>query len=143
MAPARSVNRVGFEQSEPNRHQDPAFDRNPSVARRDKTPSRSDRLQSGVVERIEPRRVRNLGALDRAVGADQHPDRHGPLLFAPPRDSWVDGRRITTVIRMRSRIGVVAGAAIGDAGRPRPTTSAAVGSDGGRTSTSRVAMRRG
>ena len=102
MVPARSVNRVGFKQRKPNRHQDPAFDRNPIVARRYKTPSRSDRLQRCVIERVEPGRIRDFGALDGSVGADQNPDRHGALLLAPPRNSRIDRRRITAVIRMRS-----------------------------------------
>src|SRR5580704_3140421 len=69
-----SAHGICLEQGESDRNQDPAFDRKPVVARGYETPSRSDRLERGVVERVEARRIRNFRTLDGTVRADQHFD---------------------------------------------------------------------
>src|SRR5208282_3283734 len=100
-----STNGAGLDQGKAYRHEHPAFDGETVVARRHKAPSGADRLQRGVVERVGAGGVCNIGALDGAVGAHEHPDRHGALQPAPARDSGIGGWRIAGVIGVRERIG--------------------------------------
>ena len=117
---------------------------NSGAARRHKAPSRADGLERGGVERVEAGRIRDFGAFDGTVGAHQHPDSHGALLLAPARERGIGRGRIAGVVGVRGRIGASAGAAIGGAGRPRPTTvQAAVATNSGHMSAGRVAWRRG
>jgi len=106
------MGRVGLDQGKAYRHQDPAFDGKSAVAGRHKAPSRPNGLQRSVVERVEPRRIRNFGALYGTVSTDHHADRHGALLRASPRDGRVSGGRISRVIGVSDRIWIAAVAAV-------------------------------
>ncbi len=142
---------VGLDQGKAYRHQDPAFDGKSAVAGRHKAPSRPNGLQRSVIERLEPRRLLNFGALYRTVSADQHADRHGALLRASPRDGRVRGGRISRVIGVSDRIWIAAVAATAvtvpsavdptcrrSAAWSRGGADGAVGRTGGRMRTSRV-----
>lgn len=129
------------------RHQDPALDGNSAVAGRHKPPSRPNCFQRSGVESVETRRIRNFGALDGTVSADQHANCHGTLLGASPRDGRVSGGRISRVIGVGDRIWIaavaVAIAAVAVAGTC-PCSAAwsrggADGADGRRKSTRRAA----
>ena len=102
---------VSLDQSKAYRHQDPAFDGESAVAGRHKAPSRPNCFKRSVVERVETGRIRNFGALYGTVSADQHADRHGALLRAPPRDRRVSGGRISRVVGVSDRIWIAAAVA--------------------------------
>jgi len=101
---------VCLDQSKADWHKDPAFDGKSAVAGRHKAPSQPNCFDRSVVEGVETRRIRNLDALYGTVSADQHPDRHGALLFVSSGDGWIDGGRITCIIGVSDPIAPAAAA---------------------------------
>ncbi len=116
------------------------------MASRHETPSRTDGLQCCVIERVEAGRIRDFGALDGPVGADQHPHCDGALLLPSACNSRIDGRRIAAVVGVRGRVRVASAVAAGGGARACSCSGAraAVSGNGGSgIGASRVAMRRG
>src|SRR2546423_1716081 len=88
---------------EADRNLTPTLNCDPVAPRRNEPPSRADRLNRAIIQRIEARRPRDLDSLDRPVRPHLDSEQHGTVLPSAARFDRIRRSRILAVFDVRER----------------------------------------